>query len=328
MGLSGVSTWGSDIGGFFALFENQLTPGAARALDPGGRGVRGDAHRGQRHRHPREGAAAGVGRLRAAAVAALGRSCAPSSTPTSPRPTPSTAAPGCRSCATWRSPIPTTRRRPAWRTSSSSGPTCWPRRCSTPGPRRARAPSPRARGWTCGARPASATPTAGSRSAARGVLDGGRDVTLPAPLSELPAAGPGGNAAHAAAPRRGHAGRLRGRRSRGVAGRAARPPRAAGLPPRRRRRRAWRTAAACARGRDGDRGGSTSTPRRRRTWDLQASLGTLRHPFTPCSVRLDGRRLSHRSWSYDADTGVLRAHLPAGTRWLSADRWSGYSPRC
>ena len=26
MGLSGVSTWGSDIGGFFALFENHLTP--------------------------------------------------------------------------------------------------------------------------------------------------------------------------------------------------------------------------------------------------------------------------------------------------------------
>jgi alpha-glucosidase (family GH31 glycosyl hydrolase) len=26
MGLSGVSTWGSDIGGFFALFENRLTP--------------------------------------------------------------------------------------------------------------------------------------------------------------------------------------------------------------------------------------------------------------------------------------------------------------
>ena len=26
MGLSGVSTWGSDIGGFFSLFENRLTP--------------------------------------------------------------------------------------------------------------------------------------------------------------------------------------------------------------------------------------------------------------------------------------------------------------
>ena len=26
MGLSGVSTWGSDIGGFFALLENRLTP--------------------------------------------------------------------------------------------------------------------------------------------------------------------------------------------------------------------------------------------------------------------------------------------------------------
>jgi alpha-glucosidase (family GH31 glycosyl hydrolase) len=26
MGLSGISTWGSDIGGFFALFQNELTP--------------------------------------------------------------------------------------------------------------------------------------------------------------------------------------------------------------------------------------------------------------------------------------------------------------
>jgi alpha-glucosidase (family GH31 glycosyl hydrolase) len=39
---------------------------------------------------------------------------------------------------------------------------------------------------------------------------------------------------------------------------------------------------------------------------LQASLRTLRVPFVPCVVTLNGRRLSSRAWSYSRTTGVLR----------------------
>jgi hypothetical protein len=48
---------------------------------------------------------------------------------------------------------------------------------------------------------------------------------------------------------------------------------------------------------------------RRTQWALQASLGALRRPFTPCSLRLDGRRLPGSAWSHDAATGVVRARF-------------------
>ena len=50
MGLSGVSPWGSDIGGFFTLGAPQLDAGAAEALDRVRRGVGRDAHPGERLR--------------------------------------------------------------------------------------------------------------------------------------------------------------------------------------------------------------------------------------------------------------------------------------
>jgi hypothetical protein len=48
--------------------------------------------------------------------------------------------------------------------------------------------------------------------------------------------------------------------------------------------------------------------RSRVRWELQASLGTLRRPFSPCSLRLDGRPVP---WSYEAATGVLSARFGA-----------------
>jgi alpha-glucosidase len=60
---------------------------------------------------------------------------------------------------------------------------------------------------------------------------------------------------------------------------------------------------------------------RRRGWDLhirgggvrefeiQASLASLVRPFAPCSVRWRGRALPDGQWEYDASSGVLRAHL-------------------
>ena len=50
---------------------------------------------------------------------------------------------------------------------------------------------------------------------------------------------------------------------------------------------------------------------RRIRWALQASLRTLRTPFVPCSVALDGRRLPASAWDFDHGTGVLSAHLSA-----------------
>jgi alpha-glucosidase (family GH31 glycosyl hydrolase) len=49
--------------------------------------------------------------------------------------------------------------------------------------------------------------------------------------------------------------------------------------------------------------------KRARTYDLQASLATLEHPFAPCTVAWNGRPLAADAWTYDAATGVLRARF-------------------
>ena len=50
---------------------------------------------------------------------------------------------------------------------------------------------------------------------------------------------------------------------------------------------------------------------RRRTYTVEASLRTLRRPFRPCRVTVAGRPLSRRRWSYERSTGVLRARFGA-----------------
>jgi sulfoquinovosidase len=50
---------------------------------------------------------------------------------------------------------------------------------------------------------------------------------------------------------------------------------------------------------------------RTRTYRLQASLATLRRPFVPCAVRLDGRALPAGAWSYDRQTRRLRVAFRA-----------------
>jgi len=47
------------------------------------------------------------------------------------------------------------------------------------------------------------------------------------------------------------------------------------------------------------------SPRRIRV-DLEASLSTLKAPFAPRVVRIDGRRLGADAWSYDPASRVLR----------------------
>ncbi len=47
----------------------------------------------------------------------------------------------------------------------------------------------------------------------------------------------------------------------------------------------------------------------RRLYALQASLGTLRRRLRPCAVRLGRRKLAHRLWRYDRATRVLRVRF-------------------
>jgi galactose mutarotase-like protein len=49
--------------------------------------------------------------------------------------------------------------------------------------------------------------------------------------------------------------------------------------------------------------------RRRTRWTIEASLGTLRRPFQPCSVQPDGGRLA--GWRYDRRARVLRMRFTA-----------------
>jgi hypothetical protein len=51
---------------------------------------------------------------------------------------------------------------------------------------------------------------------------------------------------------------------------------------------------------------------RRRTYRLEASLATLRRPFRPCSVRLGARRLKRgRAWRWAKSERVVRARVRA-----------------
>jgi hypothetical protein len=50
---------------------------------------------------------------------------------------------------------------------------------------------------------------------------------------------------------------------------------------------------------------------RARRWSLQVALATLRRPFRPCEVALDGRRLPPRAWRYRPEGRVLRAGFAA-----------------
>jgi alpha-glucosidase (family GH31 glycosyl hydrolase) len=57
--------------------------------------------------------------------------------------------------------------------------------------------------------------------------------------------------------------------------------------------------------------------KRARRYRLQASLGTLRRPFVPRVVRLDGRPLARRDWSYDRRRATLTVSFDARARTLS-----------
>jgi hypothetical protein len=64
--------------------------------------------------------------------------------------------------------------------------------------------------------------------------------------------------------------------------------------------------------REGERGWILGVRSSRLTrYALQASLATLKRPFTPCSVRLGGHALPRSAWSFRPKTQVLRARFAA-----------------
>ncbi|HVE69647.1 MAG TPA: TIM-barrel domain-containing protein [Solirubrobacteraceae bacterium] len=141
------------------------------------------------------------------------------------------------------------------------------------------------------------------------LLPGRREVTVPAPLTELPLFARAGTmlamhdpgvdtlATVGSGPGLVHADdrpalRILAFPHGGSSGRFNRTERLDSLE----HRRAWRLRIVGARA---------------RVYALQASLSTLRRPFRPCRVTLDGRRLGPRAWSYDANTGAFRATFRA-----------------
>jgi alpha-glucosidase (family GH31 glycosyl hydrolase) len=139
------------------------------------------------------------------------------------------------------------------------------------------------------------------------LLAGGRDVTLPAPLGELPLLARAGTLLSLLPPD------VDTLASYGDSAPVTSLDERAG----RRVLLAFPRGSSSARLEDGGelrsaerRGGWRLSEKARShvKWDLQASLATLKHPFRPCDVRLDGKRLE---WSYDAGTGVLSARFGA-----------------
>jgi alpha-glucosidase (family GH31 glycosyl hydrolase) len=306
MGLSGVSTWGSDIGGFFALFGNELTPELlVRWIEVGAvSGVMRTEANGivlppsQRAQiwdagvlpHWRRWA-----KLRtqlypylAAADAEYRRS----------------GLPIMRHLAL---AYPNDPSATAVEDAFLFGPDLLAAPVLDPGRADRSVYLPRGH-WVDLWRSASYRESDGGLSLGRArLLSGGRTVTLPAPLGELPLLARAGTLLSLLPPD------VDTLASYGDAAPVTSLAESAGR----------RVLLAFPRGRSSARledGGELRSEEGRRhwrlavrsrshvRWELQASLGTLWHPFRPCEVRVDGRRVP---WSYDVATGVLSARFGA-----------------
>jgi alpha-glucosidase (family GH31 glycosyl hydrolase) len=307
MGLSGVSTWGSDIGGFFALFENHLT-------------------RELLVRWIELGAVSGVMRTQANGIRI----------PDSARPQVWDAGvlPHWRRWAKLRTQLypylaaadrsyrrtglpimrhlalvyPLDGRAAAREDEFMFGPDLLAAPVLTEGATRRRAYLPRGR-WVDLWRSARYRKRDGGLSLSRArVLRGGRSVTLPAPLAELPLLARAGTLLPLLAP--------------DVDTLAPYGDRASAVSLRERAGRrillAFPSGRSAARLEDGGRLLSRERPeswsleirsRRMRRWTIEASLATLKHPFRPRDVTAHGGRLGR--WRYDPRTRVLRATFTA-----------------
>ena len=172
MGLSGISLWGSDVGGFFTLSEERLTPELlARWIQFGAvSGVMRTKAGGSAPPRPSGRRSGSRGCCRSGGAT---RSSAPSCTRTSAPPPASTAGPAFRSCGT--SPSPTRGTGGPWppTTSCCSAPTCSRRRSPAQGSDGGACTSRAATGSTSGARSATSAAPAAWPSAARGCCAAG-----------------------------------------------------------------------------------------------------------------------------------------------------------
>jgi alpha-D-xyloside xylohydrolase len=302
MGLSGVSRWGSDIGGYFALFENHLTPELLT-------------------RWIEVGAVSGVMRTQASGIRI----------PDSPRPQiwdpdmvqlwrrwaklrtqlyPYLAAADAQYRRTGMPLMrhlalayPSDRRAVRQDDEFLFGPDLLAAPVLDRGKRRRSVYLPHGR-WIDLWRSASYRSSDGGLSLGRArVLRGGRRVTLPAPLDELPLLARAGTLLPLLTP--------------DVDTLAAYGDRAPAVSLHEREGQrvllAWPRGRSSARLEDGgslvsrETGGGWSLTirgKRRRTWSISASLSTLEHPFKPCHVNAS-------RWSYDPTTKVLHATFVA-----------------
>ena len=307
MGLSGVSTWGSDIGGFFALLGNRLTPELLV-------------------RWIQLGAVSGVMRTQANGIRI----------PDSPRPQvwDERIAGHWRRWAELRTQLypylsaadgryrrsglpimshlalafPGDRRAVAQDTTFMFGPDLLAAPVVNEGARRRSLYLPRGR-WIDVWRSARYLERGGGLALGPArMLSGGRRIELPAPLGELPLLARAGTLLALLTPdvdtlarygNRAGVTSLSERRGRRVLlawprGRSAARLEAGGMARSRATRRAWALSLRS---------------RRRTRWAIEASLGALRRPFRPCSVEADGGRLA--SWRYDGRARVLRMRFTA-----------------
>jgi len=310
MGLSGVSTWGSDIGGFFALGTRRVTPELLK-------------------RWIQFGAVSGVMRAQETGIAVpekdRPRVFEPEILPTWRRYAklrtqlhPYLAA---ADAEYQRSGLPIMRhlaltepgdaRAAAQEDEFQFGPDLLAAPIVAPGARERRAYLPRGR-WVDLWRAARYDDRDGALRLGRvgEVLPGRRSVTVPAPLDELPLFVRAGAvlpllppdvetlSSHGTDPGIVH---LRDRRSRMrllafPRGRTQSAFNDAGerVTSHEVRRRRWKLGISGA---------------RRRTYELEASLATLRRPFKPCRVRLGRRPLKRGAWRYEAASQVLTARF-------------------
>jgi alpha-glucosidase (family GH31 glycosyl hydrolase) len=304
MGLSGVSTWGSDIGGFFSLFENRLTPELLI-------------------RWIELGAVSGVMRTQANGIRI----------PDSPRPQvwdPEIAS-HWRRWAQLRTQLypylaaadseyrrtglpimrhlalayPGDRRAIAQEDEFLFGPSLLAAPVLEPGAKRRRLYLPPG-DWVDLWRSARYREGLSLRRAR--VLRGGRSVTMPAPLDELPLLARAGTLLALLPPD------VDTLADYGDRSAATSLDEAAG----RRVLIAFPRGASSTRLEDGgvvrsrEQAGAWSLSigsTRRRTWKIEASLATLRHPLRPCALAARGGRL--RGWRFDRRTKVLRATFAA-----------------
>lgn len=152
------------------------------------------------------------------------------------------------------------------------------------------------------------------------LLRGGREAELPAPLAELPLLARAGAVIPLLPPGVDTLASY-GKRSKGLVRLADRRGRMRVLafPRGRSVGRVYRRERLVSRERPA---GWSLTVRgsRRRRYDLQASLATLRRPFRPCAVRLRGRALPRRAWRFSRSRRVLTVRFRARRGTISAAR--------